>query len=165
MQVEEFHSTIKFLYTNSIHEFLALSISGDGAYMVTLQDTVIKIAIVFEHLTATENQITNYFVNTVRPNLDVVLTNKMDANFDPGWTKGYSFFIQKQNDGVTWEVYPKIWIAGTTSLSGNALKTGVSNILKDLKVRLKTDMIAQGAFNLKFHVHYEDGRAAEGDEF
>ncbi len=133
--------------------------------MVTLSDRALRVVIEFEHLTATEIQITNYFTNTVKPNLDIVLTNKMDANFDPGWTKGYLFFIQKLNDGVTWQVFPKIWISGTTSLSGNALKTGVSNILKNLKDKLKTDMIANGATNIRFHVHYEDNRAFESDEF
>ena len=126
---------------------------------------VLKVVILFEHLTATKNQIINYFTNTVKPNLDIVLTAKMDANFDPGWTRGYKLDIQKLLDGVTWEVYPKLTIVGTTGLSGSTLKTAVSNILKDLKDRLKIDMIANNAFNIKFHVHYEDGRAAESDEF
>ena len=130
--------------------------------MVTLNQRTLKIVISFTS-NRSQQQITNYLTNTVWPALETKIDTKMDNNFDPGWTKGISLRVNEISPNE-WEVYPKLWISGDTNLTGAQLKTGVSDLLADLKVTLKAEFESQGATNVEFHIHYQDGRASGVDE-
>lgn len=133
---------------------------------ITLDQAVLKIVIQFKS-SRSETQIRNYLVNTVWAKLESKIDAKMDANFDAGWTKNVKLKVNKSldPDGVEWtEIYPKFTISGTTNLTGTQLKTGVSDLLRDLKTTLKDEFQSQGATNVSFHIHYQDGRVKEIDE-
>jgi len=139
---------------------------------ITLDKQKIKIAIE-GRVNKSENAITNYLTNIVWPKLQTKIETKMNANFDVGWTFDKSLRVKKSdgfslvenqitNDWVS--VYPKFWISGTTNLTVQQLKTGVSDLLADLKTTLKEDFESQGATELSFHVQYQDGRQKTSDE-
>lgn len=133
--------------------------------MITLDQVVLKIVIRFQS-NRNINQVRNYLTNTVWPKLEAKIDTKMDNNFDPGWTKSIKLKLTESQEGnEDWfEAYPKLSISGTTNLTASQLRTGVSDLLADLKVTLKADFELQGATNITFHVHYQDGRSAEIDE-
>jgi len=133
---------------------------------ITLNQSVLKILIQFQS-NRNINQVRNYLRNTVWPKLETKIDNKMNNNFDAGWTKSVKLKLSESQDGNgdDWfEAYPKFIISGTTNLTASQLKTGVSDLLADLKVTLKADFESKGATNVTFHIHYQDGRASSGDE-
>lgn len=110
-----------------------------------------------------KTQIRNYLINTIWPRLETKINTIMNNNFDAGWSVDTKLKVDKVSNKL-WTIYPKFAVSGTTSLTGTQLRTGVSNLLADLKVTLKADFESQGATNVKFHIHYEDGRDKQGDE-
>jgi len=129
---------------------------------ITLNQAILKIVITLKS-TFTENQIRNYLINTVWPKLETKIDTKMDNNFNTGWSKQVKLKVHKTADDWV-DIYPKFTISGTTSLTGAQLKTGVSDLLRDLKTTLKDEFESQGATDITFHPHYQDGRAKEADE-
>ena len=130
---------------------------------ITIKEATLKIIITFTS-TRNQNTIKNYLTNTVWPKLETKIDAKMDNNFNPGWSK--SIFLRISSLGNDeWQIYPKLILNGTTNLTASQLRTGVSDLLRDLKTTLKADFESQGATNVKFHVHYEDERVKETDEF
>jgi hypothetical protein len=130
--------------------------------MVTLNQKVLKIVIQAE-INKNETQVRNYLTNVVWPKLETKIDTKMDNNFDPGWSKEVSLRVTK-GPGNWIEAYPKFMISGETPLTAEQLKISVSDLLADLKITLKADFESQGATNITFHVHYEDGRQSAVDE-
>lgn len=129
---------------------------------ITLIQRPLKIVIIFNSAN-TETQIRNYLINTVWPALQTKINTKMDNNFVTGWSKGIKLSVGSL--GINeWQVYPKFWISGTTNLTVSQLRTGLSDLLRNLKTTLKADFESQGATNVRFHVHYQDGRTLEVDE-
>jgi len=131
--------------------------------MVTLNQYVLKIVITFGS-NKSKNQITNYLTNTVWDKLETKIDTKMDNNFDVGWSKIVKLKIIELANNA-WEAYPKFAISGTTSLTASQLRSGMSDLLADLKVTLKAEFESNGATNVKFHIRYLDSRALTGDEF
>jgi len=130
--------------------------------MVTLDHVVLKIVCTAKS-TFTETQIRNFLINTVWPKLKTKIDTKMNNNFDPGWSVEKKLKVKKSTDNWV-NIYPKFAISGTTSLTGAQLRTGVSNLLKELKDVLKAEFLANGATDITFHPHYKDGRAKESDD-
>ncbi len=131
---------------------------------ITLTQNILKIVMSFTKTGTTESAIRTFLINNIWPALQIKINTKMTNNFDPGWSKINKLSVF--STGVDkWEIYPKFAITGTTNLTGSQLRSGVSDLLRDLKTTLITEGTALGATNMKFHVHYQDGRAAEGDEF
>jgi len=125
-------------------------------------NNVVKIVITFTS-TRTKTQITNFLKNTIWSKLQTKINTVMNNNFDVGWKVEPKLKVIEL--GVNkWQVYPKFAISGTTNLTGQQLKTGVSNLLANLKTTLLAEVNSQNASNISFHVHYSDGRALAGDE-
>ncbi len=130
--------------------------------VIVLEQKILKIVISFTS-NKSKNQITNYLTNNVWPKLQTKINTKMNANFDPGWSIISKLKIT-EHEGNEWEIYPKFAISGTTNLTANQLKSGVSDLLANLKVTLKEEFEANGATGVIFHIHYSDGRVKLGDE-
>ena len=77
-----------------------------------------------------------------------------------------SFNIEKKvtitNLGAdTYQVYPKIWFSGETTLNKNQLKAKADQMLADLKTILNDELALQGATNVKYHIHRSTGSTNE----
>ena len=118
----------------------------------------------FTRPATTETQIRNFLINTIWSALEPKIDTKMNNNFYAGWSK---FVKLKVNNigGDNWQIYPKFHISGTTNLNGKLLRKRVSDLLKELKTELTIQATGLGATNVKFHIHYPDGRAQESDDF
>jgi len=131
--------------------------------VITLTQNVLKIVMNFTKSGTTETQIKNFLLNNIWPDLKTKIDTKMDNNFDHGWVVEKKLKVSElSNDG--WQIYPKFHISGTTNLTGSQLRSGVSDLLRDLKTTLIAHGTALGASDFSFHVHYQDGRAPEADE-
>jgi len=130
---------------------------------ITINQTILKIVIDFTRPNTTETQIRNFLVNNIWPALEAKINNKMDRNFENGWTKEVKLSVWNIG-GDNWQIYPKIIISGTTNHNATKIKFRMSVLLKELKTELKEQAASFGVTNMKFHIHYLDERAKESDD-
>lgn len=127
--------------------------------MVTITDFRLKIVVEFD-IGNTLAQVTSFFNNTVKPDLATIITTKLDANFDPGYTLDHTVLIHEKVAG-TFQIYPRLIFSGTTTLTKAQLRSGLDTTLTDLKGEMATHLSAQGATNVSYHVHRSTGSVEE----
>jgi len=131
---------------------------------ITLNQSVLKMVMDFTKAGTNETQIRNFLINNIWPALRTKIDTKMNNNFDPGWIRKNKLNVFKLNEPDRWQIYPKFYISGTTNLTSAQLRSGISNLLRDLKTTLIAEGTTLGVTNMTFHIHYEDGRVPEADE-
>ena len=115
---------------------------------VVIDQYVLKIVIEFDLEGTNETQVKNYITNTVYPKLRDKVIEKLQANFI-SWSLEKKLKVH-QLVGDTYQVYPKMVFSGETTLTISQLKTGVDNLMGDLKTIVKDELALQGATNVKY---------------
>jgi len=116
-----------------------------------------KVVITFDRPGLTETQIQSFLTNNVWPDIrDNIIIPKLDNNFDPGYTLGVELKVS-QISSSRWELYPDFVISGTANLNKQQLINGFDNTIDSIKDAIQIHMDAQGATNVKYHLHKSVG--------
>jgi hypothetical protein len=121
----------------------------------------LKIVVIF-NVAFNLTQVTNFWNNTLKPNLATILITKLDQGFKVGYTLGKKDSIHQREDGK-FEIYGKLWLTGEAKdgLTIQQIRTAKDELFDDLKVEMKTALLSNNATNITFHVHRTTGDVNE----
>jgi len=139
--------------------FSLIPIEAQPQPTITINQFTAKIVVTFDKSGITETALRNYLINNVWSDVRDILITKLDNNFE-SYTLNKSLKVNNIG-GDRWEFYPKFVISGETTLTKQQLRNGFDSTLDNIKAILQTHMDAQGATNVKYHIHKSVGSVDE----
>lgn len=126
---------------------------------ITINSFTAKIVVSFERPGLNEEQIRNYLIDNIWPDVRDLLITKLDNNFE-SYTLEKDLEVYKVNTD-RWEIYPKFVISGETTLTKQQLRNGFDNTLDQIKSILQTHIELQGGTDIIYHIHKSVGSIDE----
>lgn len=114
--------------------------------------------------TQTKAQLQNLLENNIWAKLESHINSVIQKRFKTG-AKINSDMRVNQLPGNIFELYPKFWFEGETDRTKTEIQKDVSDLLKTIKIEIKTVLNSIGITDVKFHIHYFDKREMESDEY
>lgn len=139
--------------------FLIVPSSYNYADAIVVTDFQQKLVVTFEQSGSSLTQVTNFFNNNVLPDFQNIVINKLDNNFEAGYTFEKSIRIYSLG-GDTYQIYPKFVFSGTTidpDMTRQQLRNGYDQTLVNLKNAIQTWFEFAGSTDIRYHIHNSTG--------
>lgn len=128
----------------------------------------VKAVVGFEH-TASQSAVENFYITTVKPELASIITtyssnvDNFEAIYRPDNEVIYQIGFNDVSGKNIYEFYPKAIFYGDlpNGVTQAQFDTAFNNFMTDLKNEMKTQMVTNGATDIKAHIHYTTGSVDE----
>ncbi len=129
---------------------------------------IVKAVVQFEH-TADLNTVTNYYINTVKPQAVTIIgtyssnVDNFETEYRPDNEVLYIIGVNEGTGDNIYELYPKVAFYGNLpdGVTQAQFDNAFDNFITDLKNMVKSELQSNGATNIKAHVHYTTGSIDE----
>lgn len=123
--------------------------------LIRIDDLVLKFVVTFTKTGVNKTQIENFLGNQLFPPMRDKLNTKLNNNFiNHTISKELSVF-DLGND--RYQVYPKIFFSGNTTLNKTQLNNGLDATIDDWFTVFETELALQNATDVEYHMHKSFG--------
>jgi len=137
--------------------FIAVPIeeANAGHETIEIKDLTLKFVVQFNMTGVNTSQIQNFLTNTLFPPMRDALIIKLDNNFIEYDLK--SSLRVTNLEGERFEVYPKLFFSGNSTMHLTALKMGLDDQIDDWKTQFDQSLADNNAFDIIYHFHKSIG--------
>lgn len=128
----------------------------------------VKAVVQFEH-TASQSAVENFYINNVKPELASIIStystniDNFEVEYRPDNEVIYIIGFNEGTGKNEFEFYPKALFYGDLpdGITQTQFDNAFDNFIADLKNEMKSQMVTNGATDIKAHIHYTTGSVDE----
>lgn len=134
---------------------IAIPVQSVFGEVLRIDNLRVKFVVSFSMKDVSKDSITNYINNQLFPPMRDKLITKLDNNFID-YTISYDLRVLDHGND-RYEVYPKIWFSGNTTLNRTQMNNGINSTIDDWLTVFETSLATKNGFDVKYYIHKSFG--------
>lgn len=134
---------------------IAIPVQSAFGEVLRIDNLRVKFIVSFSMTGTNKPEIENYLGNQLFPPMRDKLITKLNANFINYTISKSLRVLDHGND--RYEVYPKIWFSGNTTLNRTQLNNGINSTIDDWLTVFETSLASNNGFDVKYYIHKSFG--------